>query len=341
MRAQLEHISKSIQELEGKTDLGKPYFSSKNYKAIDFSQEHFREIKNTNRDAKLCFIDGGNQEIASAANFSLHACRVYYGIFEKSKRINQHAESFFTLTTAEPRNGTIYYVSKVIPMRDSEYLPSDFEIDSSDHSITIGGHMAKINSLGGVMRKLAEWTIINRALQELNAGDVVVKDGTLQLTITGEEQYAGPIMEQCIDKGVALTGLAKTSNLFTTTGLPLFYAINKLSSSGEKWCYNPICEISSLKHEVEMCAVKLHEASGYVFRFEISKQQESQLHNVVSLLADNAKDPSFIGYPYGLIDADKQAKGPNDEIKAAKALLGAYNSGLMRSVDAHDLLNRL
>ena len=59
---------------------------------------------------------------------------------------------------------------------------------------------------------------------------------------------------------------------------------------------------------VPIYVVKLNENSKKCFRVEGQINDE-----VLSLLVENSKDPTFIGYPYGLIEADKFARVSNEE----------------------------
>jgi hypothetical protein len=101
-------------------------------------------------------------------------------------------------------------------------------------------------------------------------------------------------------------------------------------------------------------AVKLHRQSEYVFRFEVLKDQVNknnfgEVELIVSALAENSKDVSFPGYPYGLIDADKFARVSMTEKTvnefqfraAVPQKLWEKISKFVRSSDAHEILNKM
>ena len=71
-----------------------------------------------------------------------------------------------------------------------------------------------------------------------------------------------------------------------------------------------------------MFFAKLHKNSSRIFRFEIFKEQKPELNTIFSILANNSKDPVFLGYPYGLIEADKLARVSNDEADLLRSSLG-------------------
>ena len=55
-----------------------PKFSDSRYKPFKISKDNFHEIKKTDNNQKIAFIDGGSLEILKAADFSLNLIRIYY-----------------------------------------------------------------------------------------------------------------------------------------------------------------------------------------------------------------------------------------------------------------------
>ena len=133
----------------------------------------------------------------------------------------------------------------------------------------------------------------------------------------------------------------------TDKGNSITNALNKFNVSG-KWIYHPVAEISSNEHKAEMAFAKLHEKSKYIFRFEIYKEQKNKINEIATLLADNSKDSVFIGYPYGLIEADRNARISNNEkgmmqtffsVKFGKEWDKIKDS--LTSTDAHEILDKI
>jgi hypothetical protein len=101
--------------------------------------------------------------------------------------------------------------------------------------------------------------------------------------------------------------------------------------------------------------VKLNDQSKRVFRYEIHTEQVKSLssfdlNEILSELSLNASDLSFPGYPYGLIDADDNARVRFGELETYRILLLSEISKLgsaakfvrhMESTDAHGVLNGL
>ena len=83
---------------------------------------------------------------------------------------------------------------------------------------------------------------------------------------------------------------------------------------GYVWIYN----IGENGRRFISC-VKLHPKSDYIFRFETFDSKNSD--EIVSYLAANSSDSVFLGYPYGLIWADKTARIANQELDSFKTQL--------------------
>ena len=224
-----------------------------------------------------------------------------------------------------------------------------------------GFQRVSISRILGVARAFAEWHFSKCIVDaELEKGDVLVRDGTLQTFVTNESKYSNATYEAALKKGVYLTSISKTSTLFTDTGQPLFPSIQILSEGSAlkdlPWYYYPIVDITHPDHRAEMFAVKLHENSDYVFRFEVLKDQVTkhslgEVELLLSSLAANSRDIGFPGYPYGLIDADRFARVSMKEkdgyefqfraILSTQKHLWEKISKHLRASDAHDILNQL
>ena len=360
----LNRLTEKIREVP----LGNPKFSDPRYIPKDFSPNFFKKIRKIKCDSTLCFIDGGNAPVYASSNIAIHLSRVYFNLFRNGKRINSNflpqRIEFYTICHAVAERERIFYEAEIVPAIQDwvEYLPdlSSIKFDSLDPTLMTGKVRIPINRIAETSRRFAEWKLVSLVSKyELNETDVVIRDGTLQTSVTNEAIYSSEAMRNAVDHNVILLALAKTSSLFTSTGFPLFAAIGELAegsaNKNDAWYYYPIVEITHPDHRAEMYAVKLHPNSDYVFRMEILKSQvkrmkEIEIEKYICALAESSKDPSFPGYPYGLIDADKFARVSSDEGLSENLLflLCANNSGVfkrlkrcLKSSDAHELLNRI
>lgn len=270
---------------------------------------------------------------------------------------------FVTVATARRDVDEITYYVEFVPLDDSmrELLPDedDLVFDSFDRTLMEGRRRASLTRVATAARVFAEWKLSSILSERiLDSGDILVRDGSLQTQITGESEYANRAYEAALEQNVIFTGLAKTSTLFTDSGMPLFAAIAILANRNElgdrSWIYHPIVEINAPDHRAEMYGVKLHPRSRHVFRFEILKDQAEMLEegsmSVIGALAANASDLAFPGYPYGLIEADRISRVREEEIEplemqllSSLSSLGAWPSleAFLRVVDAHQIINEI
>jgi hypothetical protein len=347
-------------------DVGQPYFGSPDYELLPFSPSSFVPIKDVEPNVRIAFVDGGNQEILGAPNFSIQINRVYFNILKGRNRIIPKSLpnkiEFYSATMSDFRHEEIFYDTKIFPLKEefADFVPNErhLSFSSVDKAVTLGNRRADIRIVATMARRFAEWEFSKHVIgKELERGDLIVRDGTLQTSHTNEQIYTAGAFGVAIDKGVVFAGIAKTSRLFTTTGLSLLGAVQKLAEDYKvkgPWCL-PIAKVVNVNHNAFLYVVKLHESAKYVFRYEICGEQaramsEEDFCNVTSALASNSKDISFPGYPYGLIDADSFARVSDSEIEKYQVPLMAEISKLGKwkkisrhicSGDAHSMLDVL
>jgi hypothetical protein len=361
----IEQIIRNLDSSVREDELGDPFLSSHNYRAYPLNVQYFHSIKTVESNRKLSFIDGGNQELIGAPNFSVQLNRIYFNIFSGRRRTQPKSLppriEFFSVTIAKFRDGEIFYDTSLFPATDefSEFLPdsSDLCFSSTDRRVMVGNSRADIGRVASIARRFAEWKYAKNIVKaELDEGDVLVMDGTLRTAFTNESKYARAAYAEAKAKGVVYTGLSKTSRLFTTTGLSLLGVIRRLALDnkvGPTWYYYPIAESLSPEHEAAIFIVKLNDQSPRAFRYEIHAEQAkslslNELNEIFSQLSINASDLSFPGYPYGLIDADDNARVRSEELETYRIMLLSEVSKLgssskflrhMQSTDAHGVLN--
>lgn len=366
----IEALRKAIQDLDKhvqEEDLGVAHFSNPDYEPYPLAPENIKEIKEVKSDRKIAFVDGGNQELLGAPNFSVQINKVYFCIFQGDKRILVKSLppriEFFSTTysTMKPANNNneVYYDTELFPTSTeiTSLLPDvkDLSFSSFDRSVTIGNQRADIARVASIARRFAEWTMASNIVEaELDKDDIVVIDGSLESAFKHEPKYLGQLFSMGKKNGVTITGLSKTSRLFTNSGLSLLGAVQKVSESVPyaKW-YLPIAFSKSASHEAVILVAKFHKAAERVFRYEIQRDQfkdlkENEIEEIIGQLANNSKDIAFPGYPYGLVDADTFGRVRDEEVGHYQAILMSEISKLgkwkkfarhLHSIDAHDYLN--
>ncbi|MAE43205.1 hypothetical protein CMO93_05515 [Candidatus Woesearchaeota archaeon] len=323
-------------------------FSDSNYKAFKFDKNNFKIINNIDSKSKIAFIDGGSSEIIKSANFSLSLIRVYYGVYLENKKIKSGKKDFYSFTYAEDKDNELFYETEIISP-NGKIIPDkdDLLLSSFDETIKQGIVRANISNMANLVRRFSELRIASVLTEQLESNDIIVLDGSLQCTFTNERKYMDELYQKAIGKNIIVCGLSKTTTLMTDRGNSIANALNKFGVTG-KWLYNPVVEIKSNEHKADMSFVKLHERSKHIFRFEIYKEQKEKLNDVVNILSSNCKDPVFVGYPYGLIEADRNARVSNNEkgmmqtffsVKFGKDWEKIKDS--LTSIDAHEVLDKI
>jgi hypothetical protein len=306
----------------------------------------FSEIKPIDSPRKIAFVDGGDGPLEESPNFLITINRVYFSLFQGKKRIkpkeNPRVQFFSSVTsniTTVNGKKEVSYNTRLFPhsAEDKKYLPDESDLTSSTESTSVL-QGARLNSLG---RRFAEWQLAIHVVEsELDKGDMLVLDGSLQTSFKNEIKYANRLYDLAMSKGVIVCGLAKTSRLITESGDPLLARIAEIAEDVPfgKW-HVKVAEEISADDRGFMLAVKFHAKSRFVFRFEILREQFSSMNNdelnsVLASLAENSQDVSMIGYPYGAIDADRFAQVRRDE-------LGMYQGFILSEKLRHPEWKRL
>ncbi len=347
--------------------LGDPFLGNRNYRPHPLNSEYFTQIRRVDSDRRLAFLDGGNQELIGAPNFSVQLNRAYFNLFARAKMIQpkslHNRIEFISVTHADFARGGIFYQTSLFPVNEkcSKFLPdsSDLSFSSTDRRIMVGNSRADVRRVASITRRFAEWQCAKQIIKdELDSRDILVMDGTLWTGFPNESKYARVAYRTANEKGVVCTGLSKTSRLLTTTGLSLSGAVRKLAMDNEvgpMWYYYPIADSLSTDHQATIFLLKLSDQSQRIFRYEIHSGQTrslrlDDLNEIFSALSVNASDLSFPGYPYGLIDADDNARVRYEELETYRVMLLSEISKLgsatkfvrhIQSTDAHDVLNSL
>ncbi len=288
------------------------------YKAIPLSSKHFKEIKG-NANSSIAFVDGGNAEILKAPNFSLQLCRVAYCMFENNKRVKQERKDFFVLVNVVN--------NKFVVKTFGNDLDMQFDLD--DEHFKSGKSRGSASSVVLAIRRFAELKLA----ASLNY-DVIVLDGSLQQTYTFEDRFLKELQNKKV------VGFCKTSSLLTKSGNSVLALMNLHPG---KFVYSSVAEISDDSYQANICFARLHEKSNYVFKIDFQKDID---HDVLAMLAENAKDPVFLGYPYGLMLADKLARVSHDEAEYLRTKLFSKikNVDLLRylnALNAHQILDTI
>ena len=302
----------------------------KNITSSDINKTNFHIIPNNKSNGKIAFIDGGNAEILASSAFSLHIIRIIALVYEQNKRIQIKKKEFKVLTTIDKDE----YVTKSFPKE--AFKETRFKIN--DPNLKTGNDNVSISKIGSLIRRLAE---LEMAKNLTNDAELIILDGSLETKYQEERVYLDKLQE--VIKDTALIAISKTCNIITNKGNSITALLKNIKS--DKWYYDPNIKKQDKDYNAQLYFIKLHEKSDYVFRMDLFR---GEINQILPLLTINSKDPVFLGYPYGLIEADKLARISNKEADLIKTQL-MVNFGKdwnkikpsLNSVNAHQILDNI
>ena len=284
-----------------------------NNKVIPIHQDNFKEIVPATEVKTIAFVDGGQAELFSGGSLHLSFIRVFAQVMQGKQKLEAMMKEFYVFTSAAYRNGEVWYQGKIFSQEESFIDEVDLVLSSHDSSLQSGRERGPISKVAEVARRLAELKLASTV-----QADLALLDGSLEKSFPGEEKY---ISSQ-------VSSLAKTCSLFTTNGNNPAVLLQKLSPLQGSWSYS----IGG-----DSYFVKLHPQAKHIFRF----QGRSEL---LPHLLLQGSDALFLGYPYGLIWADKMARVSKAEKNSlqAKLLLRPENremASYLRTMNAHEILD--
>ena len=327
----LDHLGDSIK------DKGKFIkLSYDSYEPLEITQDNFIKIEDIDVNGKICFIDGGNAEILKASNFSLQFIRIYSTVYLENKRIENKKYEFYLLVRSYDKEGKIFFKTQIL----GDKIIEEVEINSLDKSIMQGNSRADVSFVGNVARRFAELNVGKELISRVDNCDSIIFDGSLDTKYNNEKELFDDIYNLAKEKKVNVCGLSKTCELFTDKGGSVISLLNELQPE-TKWYYYPLAKFDKM---YDICFVKLNENSQYIFRLDFN----GNVDNVLSLLSHNSNDPVFMGYPYGLIEADRFARISNKEVEILKTkfMIKAgkdwkFISDMMKTKDSHGILDNI
>jgi len=308
-------------------EFGKPVLKGAN--PVPLSVDNFHSLEEI-RDKKIGFVDGGNNIIFLSPGQAVHLMRLYYSIFENETKKEYGRYTFILNSFFEPEENM--FQVEIYDVDSSGLLPEKMSIGAEEID-----EREKIKGIGAYIRRIGEWILLEKLLGK---SDIIVRDGALQTGEKKETIYANKVFDNVNNE--VIIGFSKTCSLVTERGYSLVASIHYLSKKNgieAPWYYNPIAKnISTIKGD--MFVVKLHPYSEHVFRVEIYPEDRVRM---LGALIPMANDPVFIGYPYGLIDADVNARISDEEARMYKEIL--YNAAdeftrmQANAVNSHDIIS--
>lgn len=291
---------------------------------IKLDQSRFAYLTNEQGAATTVFVDGGSAELFSAADFSLYFFRIASVQYQGKKQVRHGVRELYAFIDVDDEKslriqlfGVDEQFSRELHQRAAQF----FTRHPIEHDLS---------AVGSALLQLGEYIEIARLARELKPKDLIVRDGSLDVFF----EVFSDTVEFLTKRQIFLCGLAKTNTLRTTSGRSVSFVLEKKSNIGS-WYY-PIT-----KH---LFFTKLHPKAKHVFRCDVALPH----YSIFSALSAHAADPTFLGYPYGLIEADRMARVSMDESscmrKTMKMKLGkdaANLDVLLGTSAAHGILDKM
>lgn len=349
-KVQMEHIVGKIREIAEKSVVQKdrsPLLSRKNYSPILFSTENFHKIPPISEKSegairsKTTFIDGGSAIILESMNFCLGFIRAHAVTYSGEKRQSSQTVEAYVLVLTIGNGEDITFKTEIIQIKGD--LPfKEFgdllSFDSLDETIRLGIRRSSPTAMVGIARRFAELHLAMALSIGLGKDDMIVLDGSLQQSYTNEELLLEKLRELSSNPASpAVIGFCKTNSVFTKDG----HSFSDLLSSNQgRWAYFPVgVPINNSPH---ISYAKLHERSSYVFMMDSFYELKLESYSKLALYAH---DPIFLGYPYGLIEADRAARVSMQESASLqfqlRERLGKSFETLSQAKNAHSVLDKI
>jgi hypothetical protein len=163
--------------------------------------------------------------------------------------------------------------------------------------------LADLGGIVNVLRDLAEWDKVIRAIEVSDPGDVVFVDGSLHPGPFLPERFVGPIHQLALERQVDLVGVTKASKLRWGRYAPLVLRIRRLAEDrgfGDRRWHCRITEIEPVQTTAsEVYVARLAPRGSYAFRVDAVRGARSAAA-LCALRAGASDAPAFLGYPYPL-----------------------------------------
>lgn len=347
-------MGRILDELKDVEDAPQDYslgFGEPDTSSVPFSSDNFYEISHAPAsESRITFIDGGNAELIASPSASLHFVRIFHTVYKGDNRVSCGSDEFYALAKAVAKDHRVFYDAKLFRSRarilTDTFFSTDFSFDSLDKDLRDGRHRFSISKVPSNIRRLAELSTALLMAKDSGAGDIIVLDGDFGARLPEEYKLISALQRVAYDRKVFVCALSKTSSMLSSAGFPVSVLLEN-SSPGGIWYYHPVIDTSASEVKREVYFAKFHPGSDYVFKFEtFDSRPESEL--VFSLLAANSRDPVFLGYPYGLVEADRFARVSNRECECLKTMFMAKAGGEWRhldsaskAIDAHSVLDNI
>lgn len=201
------------------------------------------------------------------------------------------------------------------------------------------------------LREWSEWRAVKTTVEEAEAGDLVLVDGSLHGGPMVPPAVVAGVHRTAVDRGVSLAGVVKASTLYWGRNAPL---VTLLKRRGDREL-GPVPWVARISTDPvfgrlypgEIFVAHLASTAPHAFRVDVARGP-AEAAEVLARLAGLADDPAFVGYPYPLARAHQAARVTGYQVVDVRR---AFRDALSRQgmgeddievlfQDFHEVLNR-
>jgi hypothetical protein len=240
----------------------------------------FESFKARNADYKLAVIDGSNHSIRGM-NFTFAALRTGYHIYHGGEKIDESVDPITVELLANHNDPDIgfekkfeTYYKRVVGEKPVGYP----EFDKTPERI----------------RTLCEWQKLIELIDRLDAGDVIVFDGTLiSGVLTTTHAFFNGLADRARAKGITLVGLSKDTSLsIGTAPVPIvLLESSNLHYPNKNWF---------VEFRPGTYFVRFTRQNQLVFRLDVVLSGEETIDTLLSKIGAYCFDQTTLGYPFPL-----------------------------------------
>jgi len=281
------------------------------------------------KQGTIIFVDGGNAELVKTPGFSLNFFRVAGVIFNGKEKTKTISSEFYALFYLERQNEKMIVNTKIIPVKGTANL--------NEKELSFYFMQQEFSYFADIARRIAEMNIASSIAGE--KGSLIVLDGTLETKSEIEKAAMEKLRNFARANAVNLCALSKTTNALSYNGDSLAFLTAK--SAPREVCFVRLADSEMIK----TFFLKLHPKSDYIFRCDLFPETGAEIFGNLAFISNDAV---FIGYPYGLIEADKIARVSNRECEILRMEFAAKMGkkwqeieGKEKAVNAHSILDSI
>ena len=266
-------------------------------------------------DGAVCAVDGSDAIVLDAGSFAVAAVRASVSAYTGGARLH-HRTTPLQIVTVNPGAGNEDFDALFC---DCFHCPPKVHLDHDD----------PVRNAAVIRDTLEYWAAMEMA-EELETGDLIVLDGTLQVRHASHDEVIESLLNLCNLRGVLIAAVTKRTSLTWGGGHPIVPAAEELARDlgvPEPW-YLRVSAAEGLidrltarpwKQRGEQYVARLHPRAQRAFKVEIPKYYSPEMvERVFSALAFFADDGRVTGYPYPLLDAHLTTKIGRDAVEQVR-----------------------